>query len=305
MDLGSGSWDDEILEILGVPAGLLPEIRDNDARFGVTRGTGAIPDGIPIASVVGDQQAALFGQACLTQGEAKCTYGTGAFLVANTGAKILRSRHGLLSTAAWRRRGRTCYAVEGSTFVAGAAVQWLRDGLGLIRSSAEVEALARRVRDTGGVMFVPAFAGLGSPWWNPDARGLVCGLTRGSTAAHLARAALEGIAFQIGDLVASVEKDLGKKLRLLKVDGGAAANDLLLQLQADLLGADVMRPRSTSSTTAIGAGALAGLTIGLFRSEDDIRRAWKPDRRFVPQIAPRERARRIAEWEMAVRRVML
>jgi len=302
MDLRSTAWSDEILGILGIPPSMLPEIRDNDRVFGRTRDVGWLPDGIPIATVLGDQQAALFGQACFSVGEAKCTYGTGAFLVAQTGEKIVRSRHGLVSTAAWRRGGKTHYAVEGSTFVAGAVVQWLRDGLGIIRSSGEVEALARRVEDSGGVVFVPAFTGLGAPHWNPQARGLICGLTRGTTSAHIARAALEGIAFQIRDLVACAVRDTGRSLKALKVDGGAVVNDLLMQFQADILGLDVLRPRFTS-TTALGAGAMAGLTTGVFSSEEEIRRTWKLDRRFRPRMKPGERSRRERMWEEALRRV--
>ncbi|MBI4600957.1 MAG: glycerol kinase GlpK, partial [Planctomycetes bacterium] len=248
MDLAEGAWSDDLLEALDVPRRVLPEIRANDEILGRTRGAGFLPDGIPIASAIGDQQSALFGQACFEEGEAKCTYGTGAFLVLNTGPRILRSRSGLLSTALWRLRGRSWYGLEGSSFIAGAVVQWLRDGLGLIRASGDVEALARRVEDSGGVVLVPALAGLGAPHWDPSARGLIAGITRGTSAAHVARAALEGIAFQIHDLVRAMERDLGRKARGLKVDGGAAGNDLLMQVQADLLGLRISRPQVTSTT---------------------------------------------------------
>jgi glycerol kinase len=267
MDLKTGAWDDELCAALRVPRAILPEIRDNDAVFGATRGVGFLPDGIPITSLIGDQQAALFGHGCHAPGEAKCTYGTGAFLVANTGQEVVRSRAGLLSTAAWKLRGKPVFALEGSTFIAGAIVQWLRDGLGLIRASSDVERLAASVEDSGGVSLVPALVGLGAPHWDPQARGLICGITRGTTAAHVARAALEGIALQVLDLVEALEKDVGRKLRALKVDGGAAENDLLLQFQADVLDRAVLRPAMISSTAA-GTAMLAGLSAGIIEKAD-------------------------------------
>ncbi len=299
MDLRTGTWSDEILKELSIPRDILPEIRGHDAIFCRTCGVGWLPDGIPIASLIGDQQAALFGQACFRPGEAKCTYGTGAFLVMNTGSRILRSRHGLLATAAWRRGGKTTYAIEGSTFVAGAAVQWLRDGLGIIARSSDADALARKVADSEGVVFVPALTGLGAPHWNPAARGTIRGLSRGTTAAHLARATLEGIAFQIRDLLEAIEKDTGLELEALRADGGATASAVLMQFQADILGVPVILPRSTS-TTALGAAALAGLAVGLFSSEDEIRRAWKAARAYRPRMPEAERSRRLRLWKEAV-----
>jgi glycerol kinase len=282
---------------------MLPRILDNDAVFGSTRGLGFLPDGIPIRSLIGDQQAALFGHGCRAPGEAKCTYGTGAFLVANTGRAIVRSRAGLLSTAAWKLGGKPVYALEGSTFVAGAIVQWLRDGLGLIRSSSEVERLARSVEDSGGVCLVPALTGLGAPYWDPAARGLLCGITRGTTAGHVARAALEGIAFQVRDLAEALEKDLGRRLRALRVDGGAATNDLLMQFQADVLGRAVLRPSMTSSTAA-GTALLAGLAAGIIDEKAGPRDPGrgKGTRRFEPRMGAKEREQRVAEWRKAVSR---
>lgn len=303
MDLRSGCWSSDLLEILKIPAPLLPEIRANDSIFGRTGGTSFLPDGIPIASIIGDQQSALFGQACFSAGEAKCTYGTGAFLVMNTGPDIVHSRRGLISTAAWKVKKSPFYALEGSTFIAGAVVQWLRDGLGLIRSSEEVEALARSVGDSQGLILVPALTGLGAPYWKPDAQGLLLGITRGTRAGHLARAALEGIAFQIHDLVRAMEEDLGRKLKALKVDGGAARNDLLLQFQADILRTSIVRPRITS-TTALGTALLAGLTIGLFPSQSAIKGVWKEERRFLPQMPSREQRERTARWSQAVEKAV-
>lgn len=299
MDLRSGTWSEELLRELGVPRAILPEIRGHDEIFARTRGVGWLPDGIPIASLIGDQQAALFGQACFEAGEAKCTYGTGAFLVVQAGSRIPRSRHGLLATAAWRRGSKMRYALEGSTFVAGAAVQWLRDGLGIIARSSDVDELARRVADSEGVVFVPALTGLGAPHWDPAARGAIRGLSRGTTAAHLARATLEGIAFQIRDLVAAVEEDSGLGLRELRADGGATGSRVLMQFQADILGVPVLLPRYTS-TTALGAAALAGLAVGFFSSEEEIRKSWHLGRTYRPRMSPLERRRRVAVWEEAV-----
>lgn len=304
MDLEKIAWDPALAAILTVPLAMLPEIRDNDVVLAETLGVGFLPDGIPIAAALGDQQSALFGQTCFDPGEAKCTYGTGAFLVANTGAKIVRSKRGLLSTAAWRIGGETSYALEGSCFVAGAVVQWLRDGLGLIKSSAEVEALAASVPASDGVVVVPSFSGLGAPHWDPNARGVICGLTRGSTAGHIARAALEGVAFQIHDLVDAMQKDLAQSFPELRVDGGATANNLLLQFQADLLDIDTVRPRITS-TTSLGAALKAGLTVGVYDSLADIRKAWKEERRFKPRMKRREASEHLRRWEVAVRRARL
>ena len=299
VDLKKGQWCRELLEAFDVPEAMLPRILDNDTVFGQTSGVDFLPDGVPIASVIGDQQSALFGQACFSSGEAKCTYGTGAFLVLNTGDRIVSSRQGLLSTVAWKLRGKATYALEGSTFMAGAIVQWLRDGLGIIRSSSEIEALARSVSDSDGVFLVPALTGLGAPHWDPGARGVLCGLTRGTTRAHIARAALEGIAFQIHDLVRAMELDLGKRVRTLKVDGGASRNSLLMQLQADLLGARIVRPR-ISSTTALGTALLTGLTTGIFSSRSSIERVWREEACFRPVMPVRESKRRCALWARAV-----
>ncbi|MGQ9592568.1 MAG: glycerol kinase GlpK [Planctomycetota bacterium] len=299
MDLSSGAWNEELLRELGVPRAILPEIRGHDEVFARTRGLGWLPDGIPIASLIGDQQAALFGQACLEAGEAKCTYGTGAFLVVQAGSRIPRSRRGLLATAAWKRGSQMRYALEGSTFIAGAAVQWLRDGLGIISRSSDVDELARRVSDSEGVVFVPALTGLGAPHWNPAARGAIRGLSRGTTAAHLARATLEGIAFQIRDLVEAVERDAGLALRELRADGGATASRVLMQFQADILGVPVLLSRYTS-TTALGAAALAGLAVGFFSSEEEIRKSWRLRRVYRPRMGALERRRRVALWEEAV-----
>jgi glycerol kinase len=304
MDLEKCAWDEDLLGILRVPASLLPEIRANDEVFGHTKGLDFLPDGIPLAALLGDQQSALFGQVCFNAGEAKCTYGTGAFVVLNTGEQVVRSRRGLLSTTAWRLGGKTCYALEGSCFVAGAIVQWLRDGLRLIEHSEEIEELARTVESSDGVVFVPALTGLGAPHWDPKARGLITGITRGTTAGHLARAALEGIAFQIHDILKAMQQDLGRPLRELKVDGGASRNDLLLQFQADILGVEVVRPQITS-TTALGAALQAGLTTGIFSSPAAIKKIWKEERRFRPPRRRRDVTEHIARWETALRQARL
>jgi glycerol kinase len=299
MNLRTLMWDDELLDLFGIPPDVLPEIRMSSEVYGVTKGLRVLPDGVPVAGIAGDQQAALFGQACFAPGDAKITYGTGAFVLTNTGAEPVASRFGLLSTVAWAIPGEVAYALEGSAFIAGAAVQWLRDGLGIIRSAGEVEALARSVPDTGGVVFVPALTGLGAPYWRPHARGLVTGIDRGTTAAHLARATLEGIALHIHDLVAAMQAESGRALPELRVDGGATANGLLLQMQADLLGVPVVRPRMVE-TTALGAAFLAGLAVGFWGSKEEIRRAWRTDRRFAPRMRPEAREALLARWRAAV-----
>jgi glycerol kinase len=260
---------------------------------------GILPDGIPVAGMAGDQQAALFGQACFAPGEAKCTYGTGAFLLENTGGEIVASRSGLLTTVAWQIGGEVSYALEGSAFIAGAAVQWLRDGLGLFQNSMDIEALAASVPDSGGVVFVPALTGLGAPHWRSEARGAIFGITRGSTAAHLARATLEGIALQIGDLVAAMTADRGRPPALLKVDGGAARNNLLMQLQADLIGIPVVRPQ-TVETTALGAAMLAGLAVGFWRDLAEVKASWREERRFLQQQPQAWREELLGRWQRAV-----
>ena len=299
MDLRSLAWDRELLDVFGVPRSVLPEIRGSSEVYGATRGLKVLPDGIPVAGIAGDQQAALFGQACFAPGDAKCTYGTGAFLLQNTGTEAVRSRHGLLTTVAWKLGGEVAYALEGSSFIAGAAVQWLRDGLGLVEKASDVEALASQVKSTGEVVFVPALAGLGAPHWRPAARGLIAGLDRGTTAAHLARATLEGIAFQIHDLAVEMAAEAGKPFPVFKVDGGASQNDLLMQFQSDLLGVPVERP-SMIETTALGAAFLAGLAAGVWSSKDEIRRAWRVGKRFEPRMSEGERSRHLAKWRKAV-----
>jgi glycerol kinase len=293
-------WDDTLLELFNVPRAVLPAVQDSSGLIGETA-AGLFPCRIPVSGVAGDQQAALFGQLCLRKGMLKHTYGTGGFMVLNTGAVPVRSANNLLTTVAWRIGGETTYALEGSIFIAGAVVQWLRDGLGLIRQSADVEALARGAEDNGGVYFVPAFTGLGAPHWDQDARGLIIGLTRGSTAAHLARAALESIAFQTADVLEAMEADTGYKIEQLRVDGGATANDMLMQFQADLLGAPVVRP-SIRETTALGAGYLAGLGVGLWGGVGELESCWQADKVFdpSPEAGALEGKKRL--WRRAVER---
>jgi glycerol kinase len=268
---------------------------------GVTKGLKWLPDGVPVAGLAGDQQAALAGQACFAPGESKCTYGTGAFLLMNTGSEPVASKHGLLTTVAWQMGGETTYALEGSAFIAGAAVQWLRDGLGLIRKAADVELLAASVKDSGGVTFVPALAGLGAPHWRPDARGLFTGIDRGTTKGHLARAVLEGIAFQISDLLEAMRKDSGRAVPVFKVDGGASQNDLLMQFQADMLATPLERPKMLE-TTALGAAFLAGLGVGFWKSRDDVRKVWRKDTRFASRMSEETRSAHLARWHGAVQR---
>ncbi len=300
-DLNRRDWDDELLALLHVPRGCLPRVAASSEVYGTTRGVGFLPDGIPVAGLIGDQQGALFGQAALTPGMAKCTYGTGAFILMNTGSRPLPSKSGMLTTVAWQLGDEVTYALEGSAFVAGAAVQWLRDGLGLIHSAEEVEALAASVPDTGGVTFVPALTGLGAPHWNPEARGLISGLTRGTTKAHLARAALEGVALQIDDILRAMSLDLGAPLAELRVDGGASRNDLLMQRQADLLGVTCVRPR-VIETTGMGSALLAGLAVGFWPSVESLQAGWVSERRFVPAGEAREIAETRARWARAVAR---
>ncbi len=305
--LRSLAWEDELLRLFGVPRACLPEVRASAEVYGTTRNVPGLPDGIPVAGIAGDQQSALFGQACFAPGEAKCTYGTGAFLLMNTGAQPVASTRGLITTVAWKlgagaEAGEVAYALEGSAFIAGAAVQWLRDGLGIIKKAADIEPLARSVADSGGVVLVPAFAGLGAPHWRPNARGAITGITRGTTHAHLARAALEGIALQNYDILRAMQDDSGRALSALRVDGGAAANDLLMQFQADVLGVEIARP-AIIETTALGAAFLAGLGTGVWRSKDEIRSAWREERRFTPDRSPEGRRRvdeHLARWNDAV-----
>ncbi len=299
MDLRTREWDRALLDLFGVPKSVLPEIRPSSEVYGTTRGVKVLPDGIPVAGMAGDQQAALFGQACFAPGEAKCTYGTGAFLLQNTGPEAVFSSRGLLTTVAWSIGGEVTYALEGSSFIAGAAVQWLRDGLGLIKKAADVEALAKQVKDSGDVVFVPALAGLGAPHWRPEARGVIRGIDRGTTAAHLARATLEGIAFLINDLAEAMRAEAHRPIPIFKVDGGASQNDLLMQFQADLLGVPVERPRMIE-TTALGAAFLAGLAAGFWKDREEIRRNWRVGKRFDPKMKPTEREAHLARWRRAI-----
>jgi glycerol kinase len=300
LNLHTGEWDDELLKILRIPREVLPEVRASSGIYGEVSALRALR-GVPISGIAGDQQAALFGQACWSPGMAKNTYGTGCFLLMHTGEKPVRSKNRLLTTIAWKIDGRLEYALEGSVFIGGAVVQWLRDGLGLIAKSVDVEKLAARVKDNGGVYLVPAFAGLGAPHWDADARGAIVGLTRGSNAAHFARAALESIAYQSADLLRAMEADCGRKLRGLRVDGGAVGNNALMQFQADLLRVPVVRPRTTE-TTALGAAYLAGLAVGFWKNRPEIARLWSADRTFRAQ-APAATARRLlGEWHHAVGR---
>ena len=305
-DIHTRRWDDELLALLDVPPNLLPEVRASSAVLGSTDPRLTLGAALPIAGLAGDQQAALFGQQCFAAGEAKCTYGTGAFLLLNTGERAVPSKNGMLTTLGWERPGEAgkpevCYALEGSAFVAGAMVQWLRDGLQIIKSASEIEALARSVPDSGGVVAVPALAGLGAPYWRPEARGLLWGLSRGTTRAHIARAALEGIALQNCDLLAAMEADAGLRLGSLRVDGGAAQNDLLMQLQADLLGVALQRPQMLEST-ALGAVLLAGLGVGVWRSLGEVTQARRVDRVFRPQLGSADVAAMKARWAEAVGR---
>ena len=297
-DISKGEWDDELLKLFDVPRSMLPEVRSSSEVYGVTNLLGTP---IPIAGIAGDQQAALFGQACTKPGMAKNTYGTGCFMLMNTGIKRIASKNNLLTTVAWRIGDRTEYALEGSIFIAGAVVQWLRDGLEFFRTAAEVEELAAGVSDTGGVYLVPAFAGLGAPHWDQYARGTIVGLTRGSTKAHIARAALEGIVLQVMDVLKAMEADSGIKLKELRVDGGASANDLLMQLQADLMNVPVVRPK-VAETTALGAAYLAGLAVGYWKSQADIARQWQADKRFKPAMKSAARDRIVKGWVRALGR---
>ncbi|MCS6913174.1 MAG: glycerol kinase GlpK [Myxococcota bacterium] len=303
-DLHECAFTPELCQLFGVPERALPRVVPSQGPCAWTRGVPGLPDGVPIAGIAGDQQAALFGQLCLQPGAAKCTYGTGAFLLLNIGSRAVLSEAGLITTVAWQRPGpggtiETTYALEGSAFIAGAMVQWLRDGLQIIGSAAEVEALARSVPDSGGVVAVPALVGLGAPHWRPEARGLLCGLTRGTTRAHIARAVLEGIALQICDLAEAMSA-AGQPLQVLRVDGGAAHNDLLMQLQADLLGVPIVRPELLE-TTAVGAGLLCGLGVGLW-SQEQLQACWRVQRHFVPAMPPEQVREHRRRWAEAVQK---
>jgi len=297
-NIEKGEWDHDLLDLFNIPASILPEVRASSEVYGHTNLLGS---SVPIAGIAGDQQAALFGQVCTRPGMVKNTYGTGCFMLMNTGPKPVTSKNNLLTTVAWRIGNRTEYALEGSVFIAGAVVQWLRDGLGIIKNSSDVEALAAQVPDTGGVFLVPAFAGLGAPHWDPYARGILAGITRGTTSAHIARAALEGIAYQVAEILTAMQSDSGIRLKELRVDGGASNNNLLMQCQADLLGVPVVRPQ-ISETTALGAACLAGLATGFWKNTEEIGRRWQEDRRFLPATKPAERQRRMQRWSQALQR---
>ena len=300
MNIHSGVWDDELLECLEVPKAILPEIRSSSEVYGEVA---SVPElaGVPISGIAGDQQAALFGQACFQSGLAKNTYGTGCFMLMNTGTQPVDSKNRLLTTVAWNVGGQLEYAIEGAVFIGGAVVSWLRDGLGIIKSSADVEALAKSVPDSGGLVLVPAFAGLGAPHWDPYARGAMLGITRGTTAAHIARAAVESIALQVADLVDAMHSDTANSLKELRVDGGASVNDAMLQHQADLMQLPVVRPKVTE-TTALGAAYLSGLATGVWKGRDEIAGHWQVDRRFEPQMSADVAATVRARWHDAVER---
>lgn len=299
-NINEGVWDRELLDAMNIPAALLPDVRPSTAYYADVSTTLALA-GVPIAGVAGDQQAALFGQACFRPGMAKSTYGTGAFLLQALGPQSKPSKHRLLTTIAWRKDHQLEYALEGSVFIAGSLVQWLRDGLGVIRSSEEVEPLALSVPDNGDIYVVPAFAGLGAPHWDPHARGMIIGITRGTKAGHIARASLESIAYQVADLLEAMQQDSGIALTQLRVDGGAARNDTLLQFQADLLGISIVRPANTE-TTSSGAAFLAGLAVGFWNGIEEIESFWKIDKQFDPQRAPSEVATLRARWHQALSR---
>ena len=295
-------WDKELLELFGIPESMMPQVKSSSEIYGYTKTT-LFAHEVPVAGIAGDQQAALFGQMCTEPGSVKNTYGTGCFLLMNTGEKPIMSRNNLLTTIAWKIGDKVNYALEGSIFVAGSVVQWLRDGLGIIRSSSEVEALAASVPDNGGVYYVPALTGLGAPYWDQYAKGCIYGLSRGTTAAHIARAALEGIAFQTMDIVNAMEKDAGVRLAELKVDGGASRNNLLMQFQADILSTSVIRPKVTD-TTALGAAYLAGLAVGFWESIDYIKSQWAVETAFEPKAEEAEVASLKEGWKDAIRRTL-
>ena len=306
MNLKSGAWDAGLLDLFEVPRNILPRIVPSSGVIGHTSGMRDLPDGIPIAGIAGDQQAALFGQACFAMGDAKCTYGTGSFILMNTGAELLHSNAGLLTTVAWQlgEQGKPVYALEGGAFICGAAVQWLRDGLKMIKTAPAIEQLAGEVADHGGVEFVPALTGLGAPHWAPEARGTLAGLTRGSERGHIARATLDAMALQNADILRAMESDLGKRMKPLRVDGGAAANNLLMQIQADVLGRRLIRPRVIETTVA-GACYLAGLGVGLWQSPAEVKKIWQAEREFSVAMSGAARRKRLASWNSALQRTLL
>jgi len=296
-------WDDDILRIFSIPVSILPKVMRSSGIFGYTAAAGRLPEGIPVSGIAGDQQAALFGQACFTAGTAKNTYGTGSFLLLNTGSRRVVSNSGLITTLACGARGEPVYALEGSVFISGAAIQWLRDGLKIVRRAADSEAMAKNAGDNGGVYFVPALVGLGAPYWDPDCRGTITGITRGTTAEHFARAALEAVCYQTKDVLDAMRRDSGLSPRQLKVDGGAAANDFILQFQADITGLRVVRPVEIESTS-LGAAYLAGLAVGFWKNTKEIASFWRKDKAFAPRVS-RDRARALCRgWRAAVGRTL-
>ena len=297
-NIRSQEWDKELLKIFDIPESILPEVKQSSEIYGETATT-IFASKIPIAGIAGDQQAALFGQMCVDKAMVKNTYGTGCFMLMNIGGEFVASKNNLLTTIAWKINGEIQYAFEGSIFIGGAVVQWLRDGLGIIKNSADVEHLALTVNDTGGVYFVPAFTGLGAPYWDADARGTIVGITRGTTAGHIARAAIEAIAFQTVGVLKAMAADSGMKIKELRVDGGATVNDTLMQFQADLLDCTVVRPKVVE-TTALGAAYLAGLAVGYWRNIEEIQEQWQSERAFIPAADPSEVKKAIKEWERAV-----
>ena len=302
LNIHSLKWDEELLDLFGIPSSMMPQVKSSSEIYGHTRTT-LFAHKVPVAGIAGDQQAALFGQMCIEPGSVKNTYGTGCFLLMNSGTKPILSKNSLLTTIAWKIGDTVNYALEGSIFVAGSVVQWLRDGLGIINSSSEVEALAASVPDNGGVYFVPALTGLGAPYWDQYAKGCISGLTRGTTAAHIARAALEGIAFQTMDIVEAMKRDAGVDLKELKVDGGASRNNLLMQFQANVLSTNVIRPKVTE-TTALGAAYLAGLAVGYWESIEAVKQQWQEDVLFSPTISVDEAAALKDAWKEAVGRTL-
>ncbi len=304
MDIKTCQWDEDLLKLFQIPKAVLPEICANDVEFGRTKNFPGLPDEVPITGMIGDQQSALFGQACFSKGMAKCTYGTGAFALVNTGSTPVFSKNKLLTTVGWRLGHKTTYGLEGSAFIAGAAVQWLRDGLEFFDEASQIEALATSVSDSDGVIFVPALSGMGAPHWLPTATGLISGISRRTTRAHIARATLEGISFQVRELLAAMMKDYGKKIQLCKVDGGGAANNFMMQFQSDLLGCHLVRS-SLLETTALGAGLQAGLTVGIWKNLEDIKKRWKADKIYEPKINAKTRKSEIARWDKAMKAVTL
>ncbi len=302
MDLEKLQWDDELCSLLGIDKSILPEISESSEIYGYTEGLDFLPDGIAIAGIAGDQQSALFGQACFNEGEGKCTYGTGSFILMNTGDEIVKSKNRLLTTVAWKLKGKTTYAIEGSAFIAGALVQWIRDGINFIDDAPEIEALANKVEDNGGVVIVPALTGLGAPFWRADLQGMIYGISRNTNRSHIARAALEAIALQNYELLKAMEKDTHLDLIKLKVDGGASLNNLLIQFQADILNVTLERPKSIE-TTALGAAMLAGLATGIFKGLDEIQEKWALDKAYYP--SPNEYVETtLKRWELAIRKIL-